>query len=62
MAIEEAAYTLIQKDHAFELRDYAPHLLAETIVAGDLEGAGNKALPGSFDTSPATTGQASRWR
>jgi len=48
MAIEEAAYTVVQQDHAFELRDYAPQLLAETIVEGDLEGAGNKAFSRLF--------------
>lgn len=48
MAIEEAAYTLVQRDHAFELRDYAPQLLAETIVEGDLEGAGTKAFTRLF--------------
>lgn len=48
MAIEEAAYTLVRRDHAFELRDYAPHLLAETVVQGDLEGAGNKAFTRLF--------------
>jgi len=46
MAIEEATYTVVKKDHKFEIRDYAPHILAETVVEGDLEGAGNKALPG----------------
>jgi hypothetical protein len=44
MAIEEAAYKTVEKDGAFEIRDYAPHILAETVVEGDLEGAGNKAF------------------
>jgi hypothetical protein len=44
MAIEEAAYTVLKKDNGFEIRDYAPHILAETIVEGDLEKAGNKAF------------------
>ena len=44
MAIEEAKYTVLQKDNGFEIRDYAPHILAETIVEGNLEGAGNKAF------------------
>jgi len=44
MAIEEAKYKVLQKDNSFEIRDYAPHILAETIVEGDLEGAGNKAF------------------
>ena len=44
MAIEEAAYTVVIKDEKFEIRDYAPHILAETFVEGDFEEAGNKAL------------------
>ena len=44
MAIEEAKYKVLEKDNRFEIRDYAPHILAETIVEGDLEGAGNKAF------------------
>jgi effector-binding domain-containing protein len=44
MAIEEAKYTVLEKDNGFEIRDYAPHILAEIIVEGDLEGAGNKAF------------------
>lgn len=44
MAIEEAKYEVVKKDGQFEVRDYAPHILAETIVEGDLEDAGNKAF------------------
>ena len=44
MAIEEASYNVMNKDNHFEIRDYAPHILAETIVEGDLEEAGNKAF------------------
>jgi hypothetical protein len=44
MAIEEAAYKVLKKESNFEIRDYAPHILAETIVEGDLEEAGNKAF------------------
>jgi effector-binding domain-containing protein len=44
MAIEEAAYNVLKKDNRFEIRDYAPHILAETFVEGDLEEAGNKAF------------------
>ena len=44
MAIEEAAFTVVKKSGVFELRDYAPHLLAETVVEGSLEEAGNKAF------------------
>jgi hypothetical protein len=44
MAIEEAMYTVLKRDEMFEIRDYAPHILAETVVEGDLEQAGNKAF------------------
>ena len=44
MATEEAAYTVVQKDDRFELRDYAAHVLAETVVEGTLEEAGNNAF------------------
>ena len=44
MAIEEARYKVLEKDNKFEIRDYAPYILAETIVEGDLEEAGNKAF------------------
>ena len=44
MAIEEAPYKVLNSSEKFELREYAPHILAETIVEGDLEGAGDKAF------------------
>ncbi len=44
MATEEAPYTVIQADDIFELREYAPQVLAEIIVDGSLEEAGNKAF------------------
>jgi hypothetical protein len=44
MAIEETTYTVVEKDKNFEIRDYAPHILAETLVEGSLEEAGNKAF------------------
>jgi len=44
MAIEEASYTVVDSDNNFELRDYDPYLLAETVVEGNLEEAGDKAF------------------
>ena len=44
MAVEEAKYSVILKAEEFELRKYAPHILAETTVDGDFESAGNKAF------------------
>ena len=48
MAIEEATYKVVEKDNKFEIRDYASHILAETVVEGDLKGAGNKAFKRLF--------------
>ena len=48
MAIEEAKYEVIKKDNQFEIRDYAPHILAETVVEGNLEDAGNTAFKRLF--------------
>lgn len=44
MATEGAPYTVIKTDDIFELREYAPHVIAEIIVDGGLEDAGNKAF------------------
>ena len=44
MATEEAKYTVMLKEEAFELRAYEPHILAETVVGGDFEDAGNEAF------------------
>lgn len=44
MAIEEANYEVVRKSDNFEIRDYAPHIIAETVVAGNLEDAGSEAF------------------
>lgn len=44
MAIEETSYRVVKKDHDFEIRDYAPHVLAETIAEGDMGQAGNSSF------------------
>ncbi|WP_027848389.1 SOUL family heme-binding protein [Marinospirillum minutulum] len=44
MASEEADYTLMIKEGDFELRSYAPQVVAETLVAGSFSNVGNKAF------------------
>ncbi|HHX34294.1 MAG TPA: heme-binding protein [Gammaproteobacteria bacterium] len=44
MATEEAKYTVTLTEDDFEVRAYQPHILAETIVEGKFDGAGNKAF------------------
>ena len=42
MALEEAKYTVIMREGSFELRQYDPHIVAETMVKGDYDKAGNE--------------------
>lgn len=44
MAVEEAVYTVEKKDGDFEVRQYEPQVLAETVVDGSMEEAGNAAF------------------
>lgn len=41
-AIEEPAFELLLKDGDYELRQYAPNLVAEVVVGGDLDTASNR--------------------
>ncbi len=42
MAAEEPKYEVLLSEGAFEVRKYAPQLIAETVVAGDMDEASNK--------------------
>ena len=41
-AIEEPTYTVVQKTEAFEVRQYAPYLVAEVVVPGPASEAGGQ--------------------
>lgn len=42
MAIEEPKYKVTNSDGSFEIRQYAPILIAETLVEGDMDEASSK--------------------
>jgi hypothetical protein len=42
--IEKAKYTLVRKEGAFEIRQYAPQIVAETVVDAKFDEAGNVAF------------------
>ena len=42
MAIEEPVFKVISKSGSFEIRQYAPMLVAETMVEGDMDEASNR--------------------
>ena len=44
MATEEAAYRVLEQDGQFEIREYAEHIIAETIVEESFEDAGSTAF------------------
>ena len=44
LAVEEAEYRVLRQDGAIELREYAPSIVAETVVDADFEDAGNRAF------------------
>jgi len=41
-AIEEPKYTVVREYDAFEIREYAPYIVAEVVVPGPAEEAGNQ--------------------
>jgi hypothetical protein len=49
MATEQAKYQLITQDDDIELREYEPHVVAETEVDSDFEDAGSAAFKRLFD-------------
>jgi hypothetical protein len=49
MAVEEANYKLLDRDGDFELRQYEPQILAETLVEGDFQDVGNEGFRRLYD-------------
>jgi len=41
MALEKPSYRVVERREAYEIREYAPYLVAETVVGGSREEAGN---------------------
>lgn len=44
VTVEKAKYDVVLKESSIEIRDYAPQILAETVIEGDLTAAGDKAF------------------
>ncbi len=44
-AIEQPKFTVLQKTEVFEVRKYQPYVVAEVVVAGPANEAGNQAFP-----------------
>ncbi len=42
MAVEEPSYELMEKSGEFEIREYRPMIIADTVVEGDLDTASNR--------------------
>jgi hypothetical protein len=59
MAVEEAKFEVVEQDGNFELRDYAPQIVAEVVVDGEFSSAGNRAFRPLFNYIPGdNTAQA----
>jgi hypothetical protein len=49
MAIEGAKYKVLEREKDFELRQYEPHIVAETMVEGDFQDVGNEGFRRLYD-------------
>jgi hypothetical protein len=49
MAIEEAKYTVLERQGDFELRQYEPQIVAETFVEGKFQDVGNEGFRRLYD-------------
>jgi hypothetical protein len=62
MAIEEPGFKLLEKDGSFELREYAPYVVAETRVEADFDDAAASPSSACSATSAATTSRSRKSR
>lgn len=44
MALEEPAYQVVEATDDYEIRQYEPYLVAQTVVNGDFDSSGNRAF------------------
>jgi len=49
MALEEARYTVLEREGDFELRQYELQIVAETLVEGDFQDVGNEGFRRLYD-------------
>jgi len=49
MAIEKAKYDVLESERKFELRQYQPQIVAETLVEGDFQEVGNEGFRRLYD-------------
>jgi effector-binding domain-containing protein len=49
MALEQAKYRVLEKEDDYELREYEPHIVAETIVEGEFDEVGNEGFRRLYD-------------
>jgi len=49
MAVEKSKYKVLETNDGFEIREYPPQVVAETLVEGDFDDAGNQGFRRLFD-------------
>lgn len=49
MAVEKSEYKIVEKNNGFEIREYPPQVVAETLVDGAFDDAGNQGFRRLFD-------------
>jgi len=49
MAVEKSEYKILDSEESFEIREYPPQIVAEALVEGDFDGAGNQGFRRLFN-------------